>query len=59
MKPEKKGQIIGGVIGLIIGSLMAYLIWGFSPPGGILILFGAAIGGFIGYKIGLGKKKEE
>ena len=29
MKAEKKGQIIGGIIGLAIGSLIAFVIWGF------------------------------
>jgi len=55
MKAEKKGQLIGGVVGFLIGSIVAYLLWGFSSPGGIVILFGFAIGGFIGYSIG--KKK--
>ncbi|MFC2083682.1 LapA family protein [Bacteroidota bacterium] len=56
MKPEKKGHIIGGSIGLVVGGLAAYLIWGFESPGGILILFGFAIGGFIGWNLGKGKK---
>ena len=52
MKPEKKGQLIGGTIGLLIGSVIAYMLWGFSPPGGILILAGFAIGGLIGFNLG-------
>ena len=57
MKSEKKGQRIGSVIGFLIGSIIAYLLWGFSSPGGIVMLFGFGIGGIIGYN--LGKKKKE
>lgn len=56
MKTEKKGQLIGSVIGLLIGCIIAYLIWGFSSPGGIVILLGFGMGGIIGYN--LGKKRE-
>ena len=52
MKPEKKGQLIGGAVGTLIGGVIAYLLWGFSPPGGILILTGFAIGGLIGFNLG-------
>ncbi len=52
MKPEKKGQLVGGAIGLVIGAITAYAIWGFNPPGGILILAGFGIGGLIGWNIG-------
>ena len=55
MKPEKKGQLVGGLIGLLIGTAAAYAIWGIKPPGGILILLGFAIGGMIGWNIA--KKK--
>lgn len=55
MKKEIKGQLIGGIIGVLFGGLAAYLIWGFSSPGGILILLGFAIGGLIGYSLGLKK----
>ena len=55
MKPEKKGQVVGGSIGLFIGAVAAYMIWDFNSPGGILILFGVGIGGMIGWE--LGKKK--
>jgi hypothetical protein len=51
MIPEKKGQVIGGIIGLLIGCACAYFIWGFSSPGGIVILAGSGIGGLIGYCI--------
>jgi hypothetical protein len=57
MKPEKKGQLIGGVIGLLFGCIIAYFLWGFSSPGGIVILTGFAIGGLIGYNLGSGRKK--
>ena len=50
MRPEKKGQVIGGAIGLVIGAVIAYMIWGFNSPGGILIIFGFAIGGMIGWQ---------
>ena len=56
MKAEDKGQLFGGFIGLIIGSIIVYLLWGFSSPGGIVMLFGFGIGGIIGYK--LFKKKK-
>lgn len=56
MKPEKKGQVIGGAIGLVIGAVIAYMIWGFNSPGGILILFGFGVGGVIGWQIGLKKQ---
>ena len=51
MKPEKKGQIIDGSIGLRIGCTSAYLLWGFSSPGGIVILAGFGISGIVGYSI--------
>jgi len=54
MKPEKKGQFIGGIIGLVLGSLIAYIIWGFSSPGGIIILLFFSIGSMIGWNV---KKK--
>ena len=56
MKPEKRNQLIGGIIGLVIGTAAAYLIWGFHAPGGILILFAFATGGFVGRQIGRKKK---
>jgi len=52
MRQEKKGQLIGGIIGALAGGLAAYLIWGFSSPGGILILAGFGVGGLIGYSLG-------
>lgn len=51
MKPEKKGQIIGSIIGLLIGCTIAYSVWGFSSPGGIVILAGVGIGGIFGHSI--------
>ncbi|MBN1363214.1 MAG: hypothetical protein JW976_00265 [Syntrophaceae bacterium] len=57
MKLQNSGLLIGQVFGLLIGSVAAYLIWGWNAPGGILILFGFAIGGLIGWF--LGKKREE
>jgi hypothetical protein len=57
MRPAKKGQLIGGLIGMILGCLVAYMIWGIASPGGIVILFAFAIGGLIGYNLGLKKEK--
>jgi len=53
MRKEIKGQLIGGIIGALVGGFAAYLVWDFSSPGGILIIAGFAIGGFIGYSLGL------
>ena len=55
MKPQKKGQLVGGTVGLILGGVLAYIIWGFESPGGILILAGFAFGGLAGWGIGLTK----
>jgi hypothetical protein len=33
MKAEKKGQPIGSIIGLLIGCIIAYLLWGFHRLG--------------------------
>ena len=57
MRPEKKGQLIGGAIGMLIGAVMAYVFWGFKSPGGIVILVGFSFGGLAGWRIGL-KKSE-
>ena len=57
MKDENKRQLIGGFIGVIIGSIIIYLFWGLSSPGGIVMLFGFGIGGIIGYN--LFKKKKQ
>jgi hypothetical protein len=51
VRPEKKGQFFGGVIGMIVGGVLAYILWDFSPPGGILILAGFALGGLIGFNL--------
>ena len=59
MTTKKKGQFIGGTLGLLVGSIIAYLIWGFSPPGGIIILFCFAIGGLIGWNVGEKKEREK
>ena len=59
MKPEKKGQLIGGAVGMLIGGVIAYFLWGFSPPGGILILAGFAIGGLIGFNLGSGDSRRK
>ena len=55
MKPEKKGQLAGGVMGLLLGGIAAYLLWGFRPPGGILILAGSGVGGAVGYGLAGGR----
>jgi hypothetical protein len=59
MKPKKKGHIIGGAIGLLIGTMAAYMIWGFNSPGGILILFCFGVGGIIGWNLGLKKQEPD
>jgi len=46
------GQIIGYLTGGVVGTLVALHIWGFTTPGGIIMLAGAAGGGVSGYFLG-------
>lgn len=57
MNSAKKGQLVGGLIGMAIGAVVAYMLWDFKSPGGLLILIGYCIGGLTGYSLGGGGKK--
>lgn len=58
MTRQNRGLLIGQVLGFLIGSVAAYVIWGWNAPGGILMLLGFAIGGLIGYFLGKGREKK-
>jgi hypothetical protein len=49
MKVRNPVWATGYGLGMVIGSAAAYSFWGFSPPGGILILAGAGAGGVISH----------
>lgn len=61
---NKKGRLFGTLLGTVAGLLVSYAIWGsemwtWGVPSGIPIVFGAAVGCFLGYQLEAEKSEKE